>query len=117
MTFFRIIGLPQNFLSDGGPCYTSDEFDEFCMSNNLNHIRSSLGHPRLNGLSKAHFASARNLLKKCDTFKEFESKDSAQDSALGQMRYGYRNLPDQQVFQSHCRRRQPPHPSSKIAVS
>ena len=72
MTFFRLIGLPQNFMSDGGPCYTSEEFDEFCAENNIKHIRSSPGHPRSNGLSESHVACAKNLLKKCDNFEEFE---------------------------------------------
>ena len=74
ISFFRLIGMPQHLLSDGGPCYASDEFTDFCLTYHIKHLRSSPGHPRSNGLSESHVSSAKYLLRKCDTFEEFEAK-------------------------------------------
>ena len=38
MSFFRLIGLPQNLMSDNGPCNDSDEFKEFCHRYSIKHL-------------------------------------------------------------------------------
>ena len=74
MSFFRLIGLPQNLMSDNGPCYDSEEFKEFCLTYNIKHLTSSPGHPRSNGLSESHVANAKNLLRKCDSYNQFQDR-------------------------------------------
>ena len=72
--WFRIVGLPQVVLSDGGPCYSSEEFSDYCTANHIRHITSSPGHARSNGLSEANVNSAKTLLKKCANYDEYRVK-------------------------------------------
>ena len=49
---FARFGLPKELVSDNGPQFTSDEFEQFLVGNGVNHIRSSLYHPSTNGVAE-----------------------------------------------------------------
>ena len=45
----QVFGFPQNIISDRGTCFTSHEFDEYCIGNDINHHKITAGLPRANG--------------------------------------------------------------------
>ncbi len=47
---FAKLGLPKVIVSDNGPCFTSEEFQEFVQRNGISHIKSAPYHPSFNGL-------------------------------------------------------------------
>lgn len=49
---FSIEGLPETLVSDNGPQLTSDEFQEFCLSNGIQHVTTAPFHPASNGLAE-----------------------------------------------------------------
>ena len=58
-------GYPEHLRSDGGPCYKSSIFEQFCEKNHINHEVSSPEHPESNGHAEANVKKAKRLLKKC----------------------------------------------------
>ena len=47
--YFRSYGRPKNIVSDRGTCFTSNEFQEYLESNNIQHIKIATGSPQANG--------------------------------------------------------------------
>jgi transposase InsO family protein len=45
-------GIPDVIVSDNGSCFTSAQFDSFCTSHGIRHIRVSPYHPSYNGLAE-----------------------------------------------------------------
>ena len=48
---FARYGLPEQFVSDNGSQFTSEEFEEFMKRNGIKHTFSALYHPATNGLT------------------------------------------------------------------
>ena len=61
---FAMQGLPREIVSDNGTPFTSEEFQNFCNSNGIRHIRVSPYHPSSNGLAERGVQSLKNGLKK-----------------------------------------------------
>jgi len=48
-TLFTTHGLPEQMVTDNGPQFISDEFEQFCGGNGIHHIRVAPYHPSSNG--------------------------------------------------------------------
>ena len=59
---FARFGLPKQLVSDSGPQFTSDEFEQFLV-NGVNHIRSSPYHPSSNGTAERLVQTVKQALR------------------------------------------------------
>lgn len=57
-------GLPQTIVSDNGPSFTSNEFQEFLHCNGIEHLATTPYHPSSNGLAKRAVQTVKAGLKK-----------------------------------------------------
>jgi transposase InsO family protein len=84
---FARLGVPRVLVSDNGPQLTSDEFEEFCKTNLIHHIRSTPWHAKTNGLAE----------RAVRTFKErmAAAKESTADINVRLQKFliSYRNSP------------------------
>lgn len=83
---FSRYGVPKMIVSDNGPQFTSEEFQQFCNNNNVKHVRSTPYHPKTNGLVE----------RAVQTFKNrFQASKSVQDLdlRLANFLFSYRNTP------------------------
>ncbi|XP_062542494.1 uncharacterized protein K02A2.6-like [Armigeres subalbatus] len=62
-TFTRF-GLPSTIVSDNGPQFASDEFDTFCKTNGITHIRTAPYHPQSNGQAEPYVDTMKRAMKK-----------------------------------------------------
>ena len=58
------LGLPHIIRSDNGPCYNSNEFQQFLQCYNMTHQTSSPNHPRSNGFVERMVGVAEKLMDK-----------------------------------------------------
>ena len=63
---FGEYGLPKKIISDAGTNYTSREFQEFCVRNNIEHKTSSSYHHSANGQAERVIAVIKQIFKKCE---------------------------------------------------
>ena len=56
-------GVPETFVSDNGPQYSSHEFTNFATRYNFTHVMSSLHHPCSNGQAERMVKTVKSLLK------------------------------------------------------
>jgi len=61
---FSVHGIPPVLVSDNGTCFTSQEFEKFCIMNGIKHIRSSPYHPATNGLAERAVQTVKSGLHK-----------------------------------------------------
>ena len=62
---FATHGLPQTIVSDNGPAFTSEEFQEFLRSNGIDHLRLAPNyHPSSNGLTERAVQTVKMGVKK-----------------------------------------------------
>ena len=80
-------GLPELIVTDNGPCFTSDEFENFCEKNGIKHITSPAYHPASNGLAEKTVQFLKTGLKKMST-----AAGSLQ-SKVSKLLFTYRTLP------------------------
>jgi len=62
LQMFEQFGLPENIFSDGGPQFTSFEFQEFCDKWQISHETSSPHHPQSNGIAENAVKAMKKLL-------------------------------------------------------
>ena len=51
-TLFARFGIPETIVSDNGPQFTADVFEQFCKRNGIHHVRVAPYHPASNGLAE-----------------------------------------------------------------
>ena len=76
-------GIPQQVVSDNGPQFVSQEFDQFMSVNNIKHLKSSPYHPATNGLPE-HFVQ---MLKQALKVSKCEEKSLQQHLASFLLQY------------------------------
>ena len=76
-------GIPQKFISDNGPCFSSSEFSEFSKLWKFQHVTSSPLYPKSNGLVEKYVNITKKIFQK--------AKESGTDPYLAMLEY--RNCP------------------------
>ena len=51
---FVNFGLPEHIISDNGPQFVSEEFENFLRKNNIRHTTTPKGHPGSNGMAERY---------------------------------------------------------------
>lgn len=67
---FRKFGLAEKIISDNGPCFKSEKFNQFCEDLEISHITSSPHYHQSNGRAERAIQTVKQILKKCQTQKE-----------------------------------------------
>ncbi|XP_058840133.1 uncharacterized protein K02A2.6-like [Topomyia yanbarensis] len=57
-------GQPETLVTDNGPQLTSDQFETFCDSNGITHLKTAPFHPQSNGLAERFVDTFKRSLKK-----------------------------------------------------
>ena len=61
--WFAVHGVPEHIVTDNGPQFVADEFNNFTKCNGIKHIRSAPYHPASNGLAERFIKSMKESLK------------------------------------------------------
>ena len=77
-------GLPVSVVSDNGPCFTSQEFRDFCANSGVRHITTAVYKPSTNGLAEKMVQTLKKALR--------TSKSAIQDT-LDRFLFNYRLTP------------------------
>ena len=62
-------GIPDILVSDNGPQYSSNEFQQFASQWEFQHVMSSPKHPQSNGKAKSAVKICKSMLKKAQVAK------------------------------------------------
>lgn len=81
---FSRFGLPVSIVSDNGPCFSSQEFKDFCMHTGARHITTAVYKPSTNGLAEKMVQTLKKSLR--------TSKSAIQDT-LDRFLFNYRLTP------------------------
>ena len=56
-------GIPEQLVSDSGPQFIADEFDQFMRGNGIQHVRSAPYYPASNGLAERFVRTFKEAMK------------------------------------------------------
>ncbi|KAJ8377010.1 hypothetical protein SKAU_G00075900 [Synaphobranchus kaupii] len=62
-SIFATHGLPDTVVTDNGPTFTSDVFQEFMDKNGIRHVRTAPYHPASNGLAERAVGTLKEVLR------------------------------------------------------
>lgn len=62
-TLFAQFGIPEAVVTDNGPCFVSEEFEAFMVTNGVKHITLAPYHPSTNGLTERTIQTVKRGLK------------------------------------------------------
>ena len=60
-------GIPETIISDNGPCYKSQEFNNFCARVKINHITGSSYNHQVNSIADHVIQTIKHLMVKNQT--------------------------------------------------
>ena len=66
-TIFARHGLPEQLVSDNGPQFISEQFQDFLQGNGIQHIRSTPYHPSTNGLVERFVHTFKHAMRASET--------------------------------------------------
>ncbi|XP_045445754.1 uncharacterized protein K02A2.6-like [Melitaea cinxia] len=95
-SMFARFGLPEQFVTDNGPQWTSAEFITFCKNNNIRHICTAPYHPASNGLAERGVQT----FKKAMLAQTFNNKDL--NHSVQQWLLAYRSAPHATTGRAPC---------------
>ena len=61
---FSNFGIPETIVSDNGPCYKSQEFNNFCAKFEINHITGALYNHQANSIAEHMIQTIKQLMVK-----------------------------------------------------
>ncbi|XP_062500546.1 uncharacterized protein K02A2.6-like [Corticium candelabrum] len=67
-------GLPEQIVFNNGPQFTASEFENFCKSNGIKHMKSPPYHPATNGQAERFVQTLKMKMKSLKQEKEFKHK-------------------------------------------
>ena len=86
---FALFGLPNQLVSDNGPAFIAEEFQEFLRSNGVKHVRSAPYHPQTNGEAERFVQTFKHAMKADDN----SVSNAELDRSLQQFLLRYRVTP------------------------
>ena len=89
---FASFGLPEQLVTDNGPAFVSDEFQQFMKINGIQHIRTSPHHPASNGQAERAVQVFKSGIKKI--------QDGTMSTKLARFLLNYRITPHTVTGQS-----------------
>lgn len=90
-SFCAAYGLPHTLVTDNATAFTSNKFQVFCKSNNIQHLKSPPFHPQSNGLAERAVGIVKSSLQK---FKlENKSQSMSIEEKIKLFLFKYRNTP------------------------
>lgn len=93
---FTTFGLPEHLVSDNGSQFTSAEFTEFLLQNNIRHTRTAPGHPASNGLAERYVGYFKSQMKK------MENDKISMERKIDRILFGYRTTPHPATGETPC---------------
>ena len=95
---FALFGLPNQVVSDNGPAFIADQFQEFLRSNGVKHVRSAPYHPQTNGEAERFVQTFKRAMKGDDQ----NVSSDALDLRLQKFLLKYRVTPHATTGRSPC---------------
>lgn len=88
---FACYGLPEEIVSDNGPQFTSKEFEDFVLSNGIQHSKVPPYHPASNGAAERTVQTVKSALVKFNL--EPSKSGMSLKHKLANFLFMYRNAP------------------------
>ncbi len=99
LDIFANLGLPETLVSDNGAQFTSEEFQDFCRKNHIEHLRSAPYHPPSNGEAERMVQTFKKAVEKSGATTQVELR-----AAVRKFLFAYRTTPHATTGEAPCRR-------------
>ncbi|XP_054278977.1 uncharacterized protein K02A2.6-like [Macrosteles quadrilineatus] len=90
---FATFGLPTTIVTDGGPQFTSQEFNDFLSSNGIHHVLSPPYHPASNGLAERAVQTVKHALHRQLLHDAKYNQSRSLQHRIDSFLFSYRNTP------------------------
>lgn len=90
---FAAYGLPSTCVSDGGPQFTSQEFNDFLKNNGVLHVLSPPYHPASNGLAERMVQTTKEVFLKQLLEDSKNQTNRTLQHRVDNFLFAYRNTP------------------------
>ena len=98
---FALFGIPKQVISDGGPQFSSTEYQNFMKSWGVNHVMSSPYHPKSNGKAESAVKVIKTMMRK--TLKDKDDQYLALLELRNTPRQDTKLSPAEMMFGRHTR--------------